>query len=338
MRTLAAPLALAAAGLLSPTGTAQESMPVEIFEMDIPGRILEVQPGPRRATVLVEAAPPHTIWFGPGGRLAATPVEDEATRVNGTFTNLLPQSSPATGGRGIRDAWLSDATERYGHAVLGDALEAAGLRVRMEDGTQLVLPVGEDAVFEDLVPRLADLDGDGRDEVLVVKSYLDQGAALAVVGLDAEGALVILGETPPIGRPRRWLNPIGAADFDGDGAMEIAYVETPHIGGRLMVWEWRDGQLLREQSETGFSNHAIGSTELGLAAITDIDGDGVKDLAVPGNRRDRLHLLILDRGPIQELAEIRLDGTIATAIAPVAGHLVFGFEDGRLMALRLPHQ
>jgi hypothetical protein len=36
-------------------------------------------------------------------------------------------------------------------------------------------------------------------------------------------------------RPPRRLNPVGFGDFDGDGAMEVAYVQTPHIGGILIV-------------------------------------------------------------------------------------------------------
>ena len=38
-------------------------------------------------------------------------------------------------------------------------------------------------VFEDRLPRLADLDGDGRDEIIVVESDAIRGAALVVLGL-----------------------------------------------------------------------------------------------------------------------------------------------------------
>ena len=42
-------------------------------------------------------------------------------------------------------------------------------------GKRFTVRLKDDAVFEDLAPRLVDLDGDGRDEIVLVKSYF--GAA-----------------------------------------------------------------------------------------------------------------------------------------------------------------
>ena len=325
---------LAAAGILAALGAGVEACAAEITVLPVPGRVLAVEPHSGRALVTVGGS--GRLWFeaAPDGRprVGEPPA---GPRVLVALEGLLPQSASASGEGMIRQAWLADATDRYRHGVLGDRLEAATLRVRLGDGTKLDLQAGGNAVFEDLFPRLADLDGAEPDEIVVVKSYLDRGAALAVVGLRG-GKLEILDETPPIGRPNRWLNPVGVADFDGDGRVEIAYVETPHIGGRLMIWEWRAGRLEREHAETGFSNHAIGSTELRLSAIADMDGDGLVDLAVPNRYRDRLRLISLAAGRFDELADIPLDGAVATAIAPVGDHLILGLEDGRLIAIR-PH-
>ena len=325
---------LAAAGMLAALGAGTEACAAEITVLPLPGKVLAVEPHAGRAWVTVEGS--GRLWFeaasdGPP-RVGEPPF---GPRRIVALAGLLPQSMGAEGSGEIRWAWLSDATDRYRHGVLGDRLEAATLRVRLLNGAEHVLEAGDGAVFEDLNPRLADMDGEEPDEIVVVKSYLDGGAALAVVGLRA-GGLEILDETPPIGRPNRWLNPVGVADFDSDGRVEIAYVETPHIGGRLMIWEWRAGRLEREHAETGFSNHAIGSTELRLSAIADMDGDGLMDLAVPNRHRDRLRLISLAGGRFEELADIPLDGAIATAIAPVGDHLILGLEDGRLIAIR-PH-
>jgi hypothetical protein len=96
------------------------------------------------------------------------------------------------------------------------------------------------------------LDGDGTEEVVMVRSYLDKGSALAVLRV-SDGALGILAETPAIGQPSRWLNPVGAGDFDGDGRIEVAYVQTPHIGGILRIWRLQDGKLVELAQANGFT-------------------------------------------------------------------------------------
>src|SRR5690606_3356641 len=146
--------------------------------------------------------------------------------------DALPDGQPALAPQngGSAEAWLVAPTERYDHAALGDAIEAGGLLVRLRDGGERRLLLPESEVFEDLRPRLADLDRDGESEIVVVRSSLEEGAVLAVYGL-VDDALKLVAEWPrPLGR-HRWLNPVGAADFDGDGVVEIAYVETLHHGG-----------------------------------------------------------------------------------------------------------
>lgn len=69
-------------------------------------------------------------------------------------------------------AWLIEPTTRYNHAVLGDAIEAGGFLVE-RGRKRLVFTLPPDAVFEDRRVRLADLDGDGIPEAIVVKAYLE---------------------------------------------------------------------------------------------------------------------------------------------------------------------
>lgn len=215
--------------------------------------------------------------------------------------NILPDGEVTYGRNDIASAWLINPTDRYDHGILGDAIEAAGLVLKRRDGTLFRYLLDPGSVFEDRRVRLIDLDNDGADEAIVVQSYLDEGAALSVFALGADGVDYI-SEVPAIGRPNRWLNPVGAADFDGDGFTEVAFVETPHIGGTLKLYEFRDGKLRFDAAASGFSNHAIGSRELDQNAIYDWNRDGVLDIALPDARRRSLRVVTFAGGEFRQLA------------------------------------
>ena len=144
-------------------------------------------------------------------------------------------------------------TDRYGHRVLGAGGEWAALILDLADGTVRRFTLPDTLVFEDVAPRLADLDGDGTSEVIVVESSLREGARLAVYG--PEGRIAT---TPHIGTRNRWLAPAAIADLNGDGITDIAYVETPHLGKVLRVWSWTPGGLTEIARLSGVTNHRIG--------------------------------------------------------------------------------
>ena len=252
----------------------------------------------------------------------------------GTARGGIPSGTIATAtGPGIVEAWYSDPTDRYDHGILGDRIEGGSLTVIDDAGLRYTLTLDVDHVFEDLTPRIADIDGDGANDVVAIRSGINDGAGIAVYGLST-GGLAEIANIPPIGRTHRWLNLAGIADFNGDGLLDIAIVKTPHIGGRLEIWTMR-GQLGLIAAADGFSNHAIGSTELGLSAIADVNGDGVADLALPNDGSATLRIVSLRGGAIIELAAIALAAPIATAIGSVhfAGGSAFlaGLENGSLV-------
>lgn len=249
--------------------------------------------------------------------------------------DMIPGAQVATSIR-VSAAYLADGTDRYRHAALGDGIEAQTLIVRESTGTTSRVEAGDDAVFEDLQPRIADIDGDGFPEILVVRSLPGQGAQLAVV-MRREGKWAVAGATPPIGQPNRWLNPAAVADFDGDGKPDIALVRAPHTDGVLEVWTWRDGALVKLFERAGYANHAHGSTALDLAAAADIDGDGVPELALPTLDRRSLAIVSL-KGEAKELQRVKLPGRARTGVLALGAgreaRILVGLEDGRLAAVK----
>jgi hypothetical protein len=248
----------------------------------------------------------------------------------------VPDGRIAIGTRDIARAWFAEPTDAYDHAVFGDKVEASALVIERRDGRRETVKLNGDAVFEDLEPRLADLDGDGHDEVVVVKSYLKRGSALAVIA-ERKGKYEIVAETPPLGEPHQWLNPAGIGDFNGDGKVDIALVRQPHVVGALELWSWIGGSLRKTTELADAANHVAGTAAQQMSAAVDFDGDGVLDLAVPSLDRTRLRLVSFM--PAHEIASVALPekaatnlGLIAIANSPPA--IVIGLADGSLVAVR----
>lgn len=107
--------------------------------------------------------------------------------VTGAGETMLPDGERVTGSRQIREAWLTHPTGRYRHGIVGDAVEAGGLSVILRDGSRHRLLPDKRSVFEDRYPCLADLDDDGEDEIYLVRSYLERGAAMAVYEVNDGG-------------------------------------------------------------------------------------------------------------------------------------------------------
>jgi hypothetical protein len=261
--------------------------------------------------------------------------------------NALPSSRMQISGP--LTVYLAEARTDYRHGAFGKPAEAGQVVIAEKQALGGVsaearsVPVttarvssGPEAVFEDREPRLVALDQTGTPEILVVKSYLDKGSALAIIG-KSEGEWKIRAETPPAGEPRRWLNPAAVADFSGGGRPEIALVRTPHLDGVLQIWTWEDGKLALKHETAGYANHAFGSTALDNAVAVDTDGDGRPELVIPTLDRKSLAILRIADG-IKELRRIPLPARVERGVAALGSgpdtHILAALEDGRVVLVR----
>ncbi len=198
-------------------------------------------------------------------------------------------------------ARYAEPTTRYAHGVLGDDIEYGALLLEIGPRrTLLTIRLPRERVFEDLAPRLVDVTGDGHPEVMVIESHRDQGARLAIYTQDG-----LLAATPYIGTPFRWLAPLGAADLDGDGHIEIAYVDRPHLAKTLRIWRYHDAGLTQVATLPGLTNHRIGE---------DFISGGIRDCGTGPE-------LILANANWTRIQSVSYDGKWqVTDLGPYTGH------------------
>ncbi|MCK8464311.1 VCBS repeat-containing protein [Aliiroseovarius sp. S1339] len=156
-------------------------------------------------------------------------------------------------GQTITDARYTEPTDRYAHGVLGDAIEWGAIELSLSSGERKLIRLPDHMVFEDLAPRLHDLDQDGDREVIVVLTHADKGAALAV--FDENG---LVAQTDHIGQRNRWLAPAGVGDFLRDKRQLIAYVDRPHLKKELKIVVLEGDRLIELASVPNLTNHRIG--------------------------------------------------------------------------------
>jgi hypothetical protein len=215
---------------------------------------------------------------------AAAPLQ---SGIPGAAAGRIPGSQVAIGSGNIAWAWLGSPTERYDHDALGSVVHAGSLHALIRQASGELVPVSVQVppsrVIEDRAPRLADLDGDGLDEIIVVESDLQLGSSIVVYGVQAgtagrPPALVERARSPYLGTSHRWLNPVGVADFNGNGHLDIAAVTTPHLDGVLTLYSYRPPSLEPVAMMSGLSNHRIGTTEQQLSAI--VHGPGKRTTVI----------------------------------------------------------
>lgn len=230
----------------------------------------------------------------------------------------LPDSQVATGSKDIAWAWLGTPTMRYPHKALGASTHASSLHVLVNVAgskqQEIVHELPFNRVFEDRLPRLVDLDGDGRDEIVLIESDALRGSATVVYGVqsvktakasDKKPILAELARSAQTGSTFRWLNPVGVADFDGDGKLDVASVITPHVGGLLTLYRYAPPKLEPFAQAMDTSNHRMGDLEQQVAVI--VEQKGIRPtIIVPDMQLKALHALRWEApGQWKELADVK---------------------------------
>ncbi len=221
---------------------------------------------------------------------------------SGETHTFLPENLIATDSAAQVTARYTDPTKRYAHGILGDPIEAGGLLV-VRKGKTYYYKLDDAFVFEDLQPRLADVDNDGELEFITIQSSLTMGASVAIYKIKDE-KLQPYAASPFIGTSSRWLNIAAINDLDDDGKVEIAWVQTPHIGGILKIARVQNGALDLVDEISGVSNHRIGSRNLCLSVLT--KNSAGQTVYIPTNQYDIVLGFQLIHGRIQKTDSITL--------------------------------
>ncbi len=199
--------------------------------------------------------------------------------------SLLPEEAISFSLDSTALAQYAQPTEKYPHGVMGDDIEAEQLVVAVE-GSIYVHTLEEDYLFEDLRPRIYDIDGDGQLEFITIRTQVERGAGIAIYKVINE-QLVEYAYVAEIGFLTRWLNIVTMDDLDNDGVVELVWVQTPHIGGILKVAKFNGGEMtVIDEATEQYSNHRGRTRHLCMSVLTEIDGQ--KFFYLPSQAGDKI--------------------------------------------------
>lgn len=234
----------------------------------------------------------------------------------------LPERQISIGNANAIYAQYAQPTVKYGHNILGDKIEAEQLVV-LRDGITYTHTLADQYVFEDIKPRLFDVDNDGQLEIITIRTHVTKGAGIMIYKI-ANNALTEFAWVEEIGTPHRWLNIVAVYDLDGDGTTELAWIQTPHLGGILKVTRIEAGKLEALSQVSGYSNHSIGERNLCLSVVTKTNS--ATRFYVPTQDRRQIVGFIFARGSIQPADTINHLVNFSTSLASQYGfsHVVQG--------------
>lgn len=237
--------------------------------------------------------------------------------------DVLPDARILSDGAG-RLMVLSTPSKSYPHSIMGDALEATGITIidtAVDPVTLQEIKVATGDVIECLSPIWTDIDGDSQREIIVTQSNAESGSRIVVYGIDGK----VLAQGEPIGQGFRWIHQVAVGQFIEGGALEIAAVRTPHIGGVVQIYALEGDQLVVVDSLSGYSSHRIGSRNLDGALAGDFNGDGLIELVVPDQAQTNLHGIQFTQQGLTSMWNVLLESRLSTNL------VAFKMADGSLV-------
>ncbi|GAB4307367.1 MAG: hypothetical protein Kow00117_00560 [Phototrophicales bacterium] len=245
----------------------------------------------------------------------------EITRLS---VNAQPDGRIVLTPAGHAALYVGATNQRYVHGIMGDDLEGVSLLVfDLQDGSIIsTVDLDGDSVFEGLSPFWADVNEDGKLDLITTVSNAAQGAQIRVYQDDGS----ILAQGPAIGRGGRWRHQLAWGAFGINGENLLVEVLTPHIGGVVGFYRYDGaGNLEIIAQRSGYTSHVIGSRNLDMAVAGDFDGDGQLEIVLPSQDRTRIAGLGLNtNGDIEEKWSFPLDGLLVTNLSAIT------MDDGTL--------
>ena len=172
---------------------------------------------------------------------------------------------------------------------------------------------------------VADMDGDGHQDIIAAIHFGPQYILYGNGKGDYSRA-----ERLPIHDPRLSSRAVAAADFDGDGAKDLAFVAeidydmkaNEKIEDTASIWVlYRRGETWKVVSQP-FPRTHIGD----VIETADVNGDDLIDLVVASNNSGERRLVYLNKGG-EDWGPARFNGVLSSAY-----HYDAAFQDGEMFS------
>lgn len=204
---------------------------------------------------------------------------------------------------------LTGNSNRYNHGILGDNIEPTGFKLYRNNRLINLFELPDERVFETLRPLVADVVPENPGvEIVLTSSNRQSGSRVELYSLDG----LFLGASPSIGRGFRWLHILAVAPFIEKSTQSIALVRTPHINGILELYTWNGSELVKEAQLDNVSTHQIGSNNLNMALVADLDNSPGPELLIPSRDFETLLMIKYIGGKLSVIDRFSLPGSLST--------------------------